>query len=688
MAGETKISGEAASSQSRRLDVQGLRGVAVLLVVIFHSELGLPGGFIGVDVFFVISGYVITAMLLRALGGTGSVSLSTFYARRARRLLPLLATTLLATCVLSLLLLGVGTPVQLTTRTGAAAALFSANNYLGRLSTGYFATEATDNALLHTWSLSAEEQFYFVVPGLLLLAWHLGRRTARSTAYLTRAVLVGILVSFAIAALTGDGGGSGAVEAIGFSSPESFMFFAAPSRAWEFLVGAAIALAEPKLARMSSLIRATLGLIGATAIAFAAATLGGTTSFDAWQAALVVAGTALVLLPGISSSSGEPAWMASRALSWRPLTWIGDRSYAWYLTHWPVIAFTATFSTSPIVLGAAALAALGLAAAAHIHVENRFRFDDGLSGRRALGLVSVCVVVPAMTAGAVAVADRSLQVQALQAASRQHFVYLDVCPGHAKAGDDFAVCRRSRPDATGSVFLVGDSHAAHWAEAVDLATDELGLDLTIATNSSCAMLVGLQSHRDGEHLARCDESVDSTYQLIAEERPDLVLIGSASTLYVNESARSFSTTEEPAVIVRDRARKAELWNAAMARTIEQLEALGIRTLVIHDNPYPTVDPTECSRLRLMINECEASRSLADAISYRQPAFNSEQAAVTGADSATAFDPMPFLCDEESCPNTRDGTWLYRDEHHVSVYTSTSLGGSFRDAIAIALTIAQ
>jgi peptidoglycan/LPS O-acetylase OafA/YrhL len=170
-----------ASGSWRRADVQGLRGIAVLLVVLYHAGLDVPGGFTGVDVFFVISGFVITGLLLRELDASGSLDLRRFYARRIRRLLPALAVMLTVVAAVGLLASPVGAQVT-TAHTGIAASLFAANAYLYRLGTGYFDVRTTLDPLLHTWTLGVEEQFYLVFPALLLAAWRVARGSPRLVA--------------------------------------------------------------------------------------------------------------------------------------------------------------------------------------------------------------------------------------------------------------------------------------------------------------------------------------------------------------------------------------------------------------------------------------------------------------------------------------------------------------------------
>ena len=223
---------EKRASANHRADIQGLRALAVLLVVAFHAGLKLRGGFVGVDVFFVISGFVITAMILRELEEGGTLRLRRFYARRASRLLPALATVLIVIGLASFFFLSPLEGQRAASRTGIASSLFSANAVLYKAPAGYFSLSSESNPLLHMWSLAVEEQFYFVFPGLLLVLWKVSsriapRRSARTVSGIL--LLVGTLIGFAFS-----------LWATGAN--ERFAFYASPARAWEFSVGAVLAI--------------------------------------------------------------------------------------------------------------------------------------------------------------------------------------------------------------------------------------------------------------------------------------------------------------------------------------------------------------------------------------------------------------------------------------------------------------
>ena len=312
----------------RRLDVQGLRGLAVLLVVAFHAGLPVSGGFVGVDVFFVISGFVITGLLLRQWSADGRLDLRTFYARRVRRLLPALAIVVCATSIVSLFVQPLNGEQQQTAKTGLGAMLLSANLVIPRLAADYFAGGAADNPLLHTWSLSAEEQFYLAFPSLLLVGLLLGRHLHRR---LTGPAIIVAGVSAASIAFLLAATYTPTLERMGvFANP----FYSSLARAWEFGLGALVSLAADTFDRASTRLLLFFGITGTGAVLASSLLFSSDGRFPGIAVFVPVVGAALILTSGL----GRPHAL-TRALSSRSLVWIGDLSYGWYLWHWPLIVF-------------------------------------------------------------------------------------------------------------------------------------------------------------------------------------------------------------------------------------------------------------------------------------------------------------------------------------------------------------
>ncbi|MDX6398953.1 MAG: hypothetical protein QOJ43_2361, partial [Gaiellaceae bacterium] len=259
-----------------RRDIQGLRAVAVLLVVAYHAGLPTPGGFSGVDVFFAISGFVITTTLIRELASDGSIDLLRFYGRRVRRLLPALAVMLTVVALLGTLASPLAAQ-RTGALTGVAASFFGANVYLAQLPAGYFDVSSTLDPLLHTWTLAVEEQFYLVFPLLLLLGWACSRRRAAAALVAT----ISICSFFLAVVLAGS----------------SFGFYSAVTRAWEFGAGALVAIAAPWLVRAPARFGALVAAFGLGAIAVTAFGVRGTAG-DPRDVLLAVGGTCALLLAG------------------------------------------------------------------------------------------------------------------------------------------------------------------------------------------------------------------------------------------------------------------------------------------------------------------------------------------------------------------------------------------------------
>ena len=471
------------SSTNRRRDIQGLRAIAVLMVVAYHSGLPIPGGFVGVDVFFVISGFVITGMLGREWRTSGRINFGRFYFRRFTRLTPALAVMVLTTLLASAAVLSPLGIQQTAAKTAIGAMLLSANYVIATTSGGYFDAPAETNPLLNTWSLSVEEQFYLAFPAILALGWALSRRRPAMRA--APVVIVGtILLASMFMAVLGSTrmGVDGGTWWLGFYSPLT--------RAWEFAVGSLLALAGWRLILRARLLANTMGFLGVMLLAAAAWTISERTPFPGVWTLLPVAGTVLLIAAG-SVGGGLP----TRVLASRPMVGLGDLSYSIYLWHWPIIALTVLLwpdssATAPL----AAVVALLPALVSYRLVEQPGRKLRGLSKPLVVGLVIGTVGVPVMAAVLVTlVSDRfwAPRIQDVVAtAGEMHAGYLQGCHFGPENGDSDPPPCTWHEGARGSpVFLVGDSNAAHFAEGLIDATENSSQSLQVTTGSSCPLLV-------------------------------------------------------------------------------------------------------------------------------------------------------------------------------------------------------
>jgi peptidoglycan/LPS O-acetylase OafA/YrhL len=661
------------AGRARRADIQGLRGVAVLLVVLYHAGLHVSGGFTGVDVFFAISGFVITGMLLPELEAGASIDLRRFYARRARRLLPALAVMLTVVAVVGVL----ASPIELE-RTGAftgiAASVFAANVYLFHLSAGYFDAAATLNPLLHTWTLAVEEQFYIVFPALLLIGWRLSRRRSRvATAAVVGAVSV---LSFALAVSLSSGAGT-------FGSAQRFAFYSSFTRAWEFGAGALLALAAPVLRRLSATFGQIVGAAGLAAVVASAFVIRGTVSFPGWPTLLPVGGACALLVAGLAHSV-----LSTRILSARPIVWIGDRSYSWYLWHWPVIVFARALVPGTGVAAAAAALSLVPACLSYRYVENPIRLRVDFQRRRVLGLAAICVAVPiAVCTGWIGVQNalsRTSAMQAWQTADQPHADLVDGCestvPLGQRTGPRWSRCSRSTAHARGRVVLVGDSNAGHFTEPVVRAAAQAGYDVTVAPLAGCPFVdLRVVGTSVGERACRGFDT--SSLGALVRAAPSLVVLANRDDDLIGASSKGFGSADGGAVAY-GRAAKARLWEHGLANVLQRLSRAGIPVLLVRPVPAIPTLPSGCAVIRVLTGSCRGSVARTAVAASLRLTVDAENRAVRLASTAVILDLENDLCGPTRCSSVRDGTVLYRDSDHLTVAGALTLTSVFYRAIVL------
>ena len=663
-----------------RADIEGLRAVAVVAVVLFHA--GVPataGGYVGVDVFFVLSGFLITGLLHREVEQTGRLDFARFYARRVRRLLPAAAFVVAGTVLASAALLS---PLRAAdvAKDGAASALYAANYRFATVATDYFA--ATEpSPLLHFWSLAVEEQFYLVWP--LLLAFVAARRRAAA------GTLAGIVVvSFAACVwLTAEA--------------RPWAFFSLPTRAWELGAGGLVALAAPRLKTLRPGVATILGWAGLAAILAAVVTYDDRTAFPGAAAALPVLGTAAVVVAGCATTRYGPATLLGRTL---PRA-IGRVSYSWYLWHFPVLILAAPTSRTAAV--ALAIASIVPAALTMRFVENPVRFSTRLGTRRSLtlgaGLTAFAAVVafgtvstlpeptgataaapapvlssaPTASANAPTVADRVALAVTRAAATRQvpknlepslkkarsdkprhvwdgcHLTYTQATPKRCAYGD---------PKGRDAILLTGDSHAAQWFPALDTVATSKGWRLYAMTKSTCPPFdLDVFSPVLGRDYRECDAFRANVLQRIRTERPKVVVLGVAR--HYEERLYGFAPYGPE-------------WLAAIARTVTEIERTGAQVVVLGPTPRTKGNVPDCLASHLdAVPSCQ--RDVASALD--RSGIDAERAAVTEA-HGTYLDVQPWLCADRVCPVVVGTMLVYRDDNHLTTVYPTWLAPAVAEGL--------
>jgi len=691
-----------------RTDIQALRAVAIGLVVLNHLwPVRLPGGYVGVDVFFVISGFLITGHLVGEMRRTGGVRLGAFYARRIRRLLPAALLVLAVSLVLMVVLL----PYPRWERGAwevAASAGYVENWFLASMSVNYSALNDAASVVQHYWSLSVEEQFYIVWPLLLLAALAVARRTggpttrrgvrARTTTALVAVVAVVGVLSFA----------ASVIYTI-VAPPQAY--FATFTRGWEFAVGGAIALfgSRVPLGRTAADI---VSLLGFALIVFAALVYDHTTAFPGYTALVPVLGTAAVILAGEGFAS---LWHA-KVTALRPVQWLGGVSYSLYLWHWPLIV------VAPFVIGGEAttlsklmVLAIALVLAA---LTKRFVEDAGQSwgywrgsSRRAFGLmITGMIVITALVAGVLATYSARVAADgppddlvastcegpsalapgadcadpfgaadySVMTKKNEYFYTPGECGEFLSLltyGDlktthecDFS---RGAEDPT-RVWLIGDSHAQQWQGAVFDIAEKNGWIVDTSYYGGCPVadveFIGFRSAWGAADVERCREWSRDLAETVTEDDPDLVITAMASRLQLVDDGTDRPQIDQMSHGLLDYWKR---WNDA-----------GIKVLALADPPFNAeVRSPDC-----VLHNADEPQSCARPRTEAHPADPMVVAgASAGSESISVLDLTDRFCDATSCYAVVGGIPVYYDADHLNLEYARLLGPDIEAAAEALLT---
>lgn len=625
-----------------RADIEGMRGIAVLLVVLFHFGFApVRGGFIGVDVFFVLSGYLITGLIFNEIERTGELYFAGFYARRVRRLLPAAALVLACTLIAGTI---VYSPLELViyVETAVATALYASNLLFLHWTANYFAPQTAGNPFLHAWSLAVEEQFYLVWPALLAL---LCRKSASKRHV---AVWLGVVTALSFAAC-----------ALLTYRNEPWAFFASPLRAWEFAIGGLAVLIDPEWLRLRRKFLLPLSVAGLFAVLGAALLIHGQQGFPGFVAAIPVIGTTLILIAG---AAGQNSGL-SRILSVWPLLWLGRLSYSWYLWHWPVLVIGIARFPNLGTGGHVFLAMLSLALSFVTYklIENPIRYNRKLVSMPRVSL-SLAAVVPVLVIGLsliIAVKarrdSRAPEQQALLKAAQNHSPIAERCitgPG----SDNLIECSYGDVAADKTVVLFGDSHADHWFIALDNLALRHHWHLITLLKSACpAARVVVYSNNLQRIEPECASWREEAIRRIQKLKPAAVIISSSAgylkTPDTFPDSGSTLTTED--------------WRNGMQSTLASIAEVPSVPIILSDVPRPGFDVPQClSRARQHgwpDSSCSVPKNKAVASGVRI----AESLAAGSVPVARVVDLTDKFCNDTVCSTILSGTVLYRDNNHIT-----------------------
>jgi peptidoglycan/LPS O-acetylase OafA/YrhL len=660
-----------------RPEIQGLRAIAVLAVLVFHVwPEWLPGGYVGVDVFFVISGFLVTGVLLRQAETSGRIDILHFYSRRIKRLVPAATLVLFAVAVCVSILPVIrweGTAAEIV-----ASALYVENWWLAANAVDYLASDNAPSPLQHYWSLSVEEQYYIVWP--LMLA---GVGWARGAGRPWRVFFGRLVISVGLASIT---------YSIWVTPRDpGVAYFATTTRAWELALGGALAVFAA-WERWPEPLRRALGFVGAGMILVACMAYGTTTPFPGYQALLPTVGAALMI---VSGASHRRLSMFS-VLRSTPMQYVGDLSYSLYLWHWPVIIFYRELTgRQPELLDGLIIAvvALALAHQTKMLVEDVFRAPGVLARPRwkpfifstaciAGSLCSAAMIYrqaqvydAPLTPAAPVAAERSGPVETALAGVRPSLskvrkdvpaVYATGCHVGLKSDEPLACHIGSASPDAATLFVVGDSHAAQWAPAYEGIVETSRLNVESYTKAACLFAeVEVLGGRSSGAYDACTRWNEKVLQIIRDRRPEYVLVS---------QSRAYR-----ALGVEDADANYPVIAAALARRWTILAELGIQVIVLADTPRPGSDVPEClSKAGATIEGC--TLPLAKANGRPDPLYLAAESA-----GIKVIDMNDQLCPDASCRPVVADMLVWRDSHHVSAtfagYLRPILGSRVASSIA-------
>ena len=600
----------------RITQIQGLRALAAILVTVFHARL-VPGGFIGVDIFYVISGYLITGLILREIEKTGTLDLRRFYQRRIKRLLPTSVFVLFVTAIFAWILFPPITRESLG-RDLFAAATYISNYLFAWWQNDYQNLNATPSPFIHYWSLAVEEQFYLVWPLFILFLARYGKKVILGGIAIT--TLCSLLFSIYLT-----------------QAAPIWAFYSLPTRAWELGFGALL-LFIPETKRRIRILP-WLGLIG---IAFSSLNFNENTAFPGKNALLPVLAT-VVLLASIKYWPPLFNDLSNSRLS----QWLGAISYPLYLWHWPALVLPSSALGRPLRFYERFLCILLTIILAHFtskYVEEPLRHKKlapktiykGAAITTAVSLVAGVLIAFSASSIITTKGDISYQFDLVKVMEKPA-VYGDGCHvnyGETKSG----FCTYGNKNSSKTIVLYGDSHAAQWFPTLEKLANERGFKLVSLTKSACPAVDSKRPDQGAFKMVHCTKWRQNSIERIAKIKPMAVI--TSSFQYFTPANQKVS--------------RSKWWSDGQRRLLNDLKGTTNHLIYISDTPRPLRD----------IPNCLASRtsSVCD---------STEKSRVSIISGFEIIDPTPWLC-SSYCPAIVDGSVAYRDASHISVEMSLKL----------------
>jgi peptidoglycan/LPS O-acetylase OafA/YrhL len=692
----------------RRADIEGLRAVAVLAVLLFHAGIpGLSGGYVGVDVFFVVSGFLITSLLVNERNTQGRIALGSFYARRVRRLLPVSALVAVTTLAASWIWLE---PLRLRSLATdvLGVATFSSNLVFAQRGADYLQSTLPPSPLQHYWSLAVEEQFYLVWPVLIAIVC-VGVTSQSRIGLRLRVGVVSACVSVA----------SFAACMLLMETSQPWAFFSPHTRAFELAIGACVAVLPTYTRRASQVVGSLIAWGGLGAVIASVFLFDENTRFPGPWALVPVLGTALLLMGG-----NVTAWSPQRILSLAPLQWLGTRSYSAYLWHWPILIVVAASASRELTIteGLACTAiALALSEFSYRFVENPIRLNLSIRGTKAvvfaiaitalvggsgviarnnpptltgetavttpaLSVATTTTVLTAETSTSIASAptlpSRVGPVEPISQAMTFTGLPGNLDPSLQRALSDMPViyknnchagfsairpkpCIYGDPASEIVVGLYGDSHAAQWFPAFEKVAIKRGWKLILYTKRGCPPAdIPTYSKVLGKVYNECGPWRENVYTQMEAD--------GVSVVFVAFFERLLSASTKIPMWQKE-------WREGLQGTVDELKSRSITPVLMEDTPYPGQDvPTCLSRHYTNVHLCSASIGNG----YRPDLFEM----MNDFDDAgvNVLWVRDWFCTATACPTVVGNLLVYRDDNHMTVsyasYIAPLLDAAVNDVV--------
>jgi peptidoglycan/LPS O-acetylase OafA/YrhL len=662
----------------QRLDIQGLRAIAVILVIAYHYNLGLSLGYLGVDMFFVISGYVISLSTIRNVRSEKRFNWQYFYRRRVRRLLPGAAIVAILSSIFALLALSPFGPQQKTATMLMSVATYSTNFAL--MKSNYYALDSASNPLLHFWSLAVEEQFYFLWgPVVLAVVAINARRNRLSTrvALMICGALVAV-ISLALFVLMSryestviSWPGFRGLAQDGFS-PSSFAFYSPFTRGWEFMAGVGIALVDSRSSRKNSqtALAHCIAMLGLALIIFGISNFFGvwdssashTPGLSPWAVISTVLGTSALLW------AGNRRAFTNSLFAFRPLTYMGDISYTLYLWHWPIWVFgIAIFGRNNWVVSLGLLLTLLFSAVQYHFVENPFRNGHLYPQGTVTKLVVSFLVVASVLMVGLNFSASKIGVKLIGTTPEQLIRHVtdDPCPAQRITFGEASTCRYRPKRVNGLVILVGDSTAKSLSDGFVIAAHNLGLEAMVFHQAGCPFQVS-----DSPFSQSCKNFNNSVWSAIRTLQPVAVVVSNLNYLYV----RDIGLPDLPIGPTR------VAWANETQKVFAQLQKLKTEGLLVQPVPEFASDVRyEVTILKQHVIGEDRT------VLNRGNEFLNEmdtKAVMRVFDDRSILNLYRQFCTSDLCSQVKDSKFMYEDGSHLSSVGSMVVAPEVEQALRL------